>query len=285
MPTLSHIMPNPVVVPILWGHDYVANPNTTTLIEQMVSDLVTGPFMNGLAQYGVRRGRLMKPIIIDDTNPRATVTYYDTNNNLKDDITKKLISWINAGLVPPLPSAPGINQLYLIIPPSETTPETFNGSGDPIGNGIQGWHNEGVTNPSSTPPYYWAIVKTNDSGNPNTGITFVNNFAQKVAHELAERFLTAMALSRRLAIPASTIATPTAAGRSRNTGRFGTTVASAAICLRQCRAASKPWTRTNTFLCSGPMGTFGESKHPSETKCRQHASRSMATPSPSKRST
>jgi hypothetical protein len=257
MPTLSHIMPNPVVVPILWGHDYVANPNTTTLIEQMVSDLVTGPFMNGLAQYGVRRGRLMKPIIIDDTNPRATVTYYDTNNNLKDDITKKLISWINAGLVPPLPSAPGINQLYLIIPPSETTPETFNGSGDPIGNGIQGWHNEGVTNPSSTPPYYWAIVKTNDSGNPNTGITFVNNFAQKVAHELAERFLTAMALSRRLAIPASTIATPTAAGRSRNTGRFGTTVASAAICLRQCRAASKPWTRTNTFLCSGPMATFG----------------------------
>ncbi len=188
MPTSSHIMPNPVVVPILWGHDYVANPNTTALVEQMVSDLVTGPFMNGLAQYGVRRGRIAKPIIIDDNNPPATVTYVDTNNKLKDDITKKLISWINAGLVPPLPPAPGINQFYLIIPPSETTPETFLNSGDPIGNGIQGWHNEGVTNPSSTPPYYWAIVKTNDCGNPNTGIIFVNNFAQKVAHELAEQF-------------------------------------------------------------------------------------------------
>ena len=56
MPDLSHVMPNPRVIPILWGHDYVANPATTKLIEQMISDLVTGPFMNGMAQYGIRRG-------------------------------------------------------------------------------------------------------------------------------------------------------------------------------------------------------------------------------------
>jgi hypothetical protein len=31
-------------------------------------------------------------------------------------------------------------------------------------------------------------VKTNDCGNPNTSITFVNKLAQKVAHELAEQF-------------------------------------------------------------------------------------------------
>ena len=56
MPDLSHVMPNPRVVPILWGHDYVVNPATTTSIEQMISDLVTMPFMNGMAQYGVIPG-------------------------------------------------------------------------------------------------------------------------------------------------------------------------------------------------------------------------------------
>ena len=65
----------------------------------------------------------------------------------------------------------------------------YNGAGDPIGNGVQGWHNEGTTNPGPPPTYYWAIVKTNDCGSPSTGLEFVNNFAQKVAHELAEQFV------------------------------------------------------------------------------------------------
>ena len=177
MPDLSHVMPNPRVVPILWGHDYVAYPTTSKYIEQLVSDLVKGPFMDGLAQYGVRRGSVVTPIIIDDQHPPSTITYYDTNNHLVDQITTQLIAWIHAGLVPAPPSNSDINQVYLIIPPPETTPQTYNGAGDPIGNGIQGWHNEGVTNPSPPPTYYWAIVKTNDCGSPSTGITFVNNFA------------------------------------------------------------------------------------------------------------
>ena len=189
MPDLSHDMPNPVVIPILWGHDYVANPTTTKYIEQMISDLVTGPFMNGMAQYGVRRGSVAAPVIINDTNPPATIVYTNTNNQLVDQITQKLISWIKAGLVPAPPSSSDVNHVYLILPPSETTPEMYNGAGDPIGNGVQGWHNEGVTNPPAPPTYYWAIVKTNDCGPPSAGLTFVNNFSQKVAHELAEQFV------------------------------------------------------------------------------------------------
>jgi hypothetical protein len=186
MPDLSHIMPSPTVVPILWGHDYVAYPETAKSIEKMISDLVTGPFMNGMAQYGVRRARLAPAIIIDDKNPPSTIVYRDKNNNLIDQITQKLISWIDAGIVPAPSIISDINQLYIIIPPSETTPETYNGSGDLIGNGAQGWHNEGVSNPSS-PTYYWTIVKTNDCGPPSAGKAFVNNFAQKVCHELAEQ--------------------------------------------------------------------------------------------------
>ena len=188
MPDLSHSMPNPIVTPILWGHDYVAYPATTKLIEQMLLDLVGGPFMNGMAQYGVRRGRLQSPVVIDDTNPPSTIVYSDQNNNLVDQITQKLISWISSELIPPPPPS-NLDQMYLIIPPTQTTPETFNGPGDPIGNGIQGWHNEGVTNPGPPPTYYWAIVKTNDCGPASAGISFINNFAQKIAHELAEQFV------------------------------------------------------------------------------------------------
>jgi hypothetical protein len=143
--------------------------------------------MNGLAQYGVRRGSVANPVIIDDTNPPSTIVYTDAQNQFVDQITQKLISWINAKLVPAPTSNSDINTVYLIIPPSETTPENYNGAGDPIGNGIQGWHNEGVTNPGPPPTYYWAIVKTNDCGPPSGGITFVNNFAQKIAHELVEQ--------------------------------------------------------------------------------------------------
>ena len=85
-----------------------------------------------------------------------------------DEITHKLISWIDAKLVPP-PPADNLNQMYLLIPPSQTTPEIWNGASDPIGNGAQTRHDEGRTNPAAPPTYYWAIVKTNDCGSPQHG--------------------------------------------------------------------------------------------------------------------
>ena len=194
MPNLTHIMPKPVVVPIFWGHDYITNPTTAQLVQQMISDLVTGPFMNGLAQYGIQRGSMQTPIIIDDTRPPALIIYRDRNNQLKDDITKQLIKWINAGLVPPPPSPTDINQLYLIIPPPKWSLQTFNKPpdppkpGDPTGLGIQGFHNEGVTDPGPPPTYYWAIVKTEDAGDPSTRDFVSSALAPKVAHELVEQF-------------------------------------------------------------------------------------------------
>jgi hypothetical protein len=57
----------------------------------MISDLVTGPFMNGLAQYGIRRGSMANPVIIDDTNPLRTIVWTNTQKQLVDQITQKLI--------------------------------------------------------------------------------------------------------------------------------------------------------------------------------------------------
>jgi hypothetical protein len=64
------------------------------------------------------------------------------------------------------------------------TRQTYNGPNDPIGNGIQAWHNEGVTNPAAPPTYYWAIVKTNDVGSVSDAQNFVNNLAQRPATSL-----------------------------------------------------------------------------------------------------
>lgn len=189
MPNIDHIMPNPHLIPILWGHDYVKNPIITNQIKKMLLDLVTGPFMNGLAQYGVGRGQVDEPIIIDDQNPPSTITYTDSNNQLKDEITKRLINWIDLGIVPSHPSNNDINQFYLIIPPSQTAPLFFNGQGDPIGNGVQAWHNKGKTDPPSPPTYYWAIIKTNDVGGPQNTKEFVNGITPKISHELVEQFV------------------------------------------------------------------------------------------------
>ena len=190
MTNLAHIMPQPHVIPILWGHDYVANPTAAQNLKQMVLDLVTGPFMNGMAQYGVQRGTVAAQIIIDDVNPPKTLVYTDQQNNLVDEVTKQLINWIAAGTVPPPSSPNDVNQLYLIFPSTETTVEIYNGASDPIGNGVQGFHNEGVTNSPPPPTYYWAIVKTNDVSSvtsPDFGIS--DGLAQKVCHELAEQFV------------------------------------------------------------------------------------------------
>ena len=188
MPNLSHIMPKPVVIPILWGHDYAVNAVTAPNLLRMMADLVTGPFMNGLAQYGIQRGSVNAPIVIDDDHPPATIVYRDSGNNLQDDITKQLIKWITAGTVPPPRSPNDINQLYVIVPPIESTLQTYNGESDPTGLGVQGFHNEGLTNPGAPPTYFWAIVKTDwDRATPTQDVT--PGVARTICHELVEQLV------------------------------------------------------------------------------------------------
>src|SRR5215831_2154192 len=55
----KHVLRAPIIVPIFWGHYYVNNPSDVTNIMNLIIDLVTGRFMNGLAQYGVVRGTVL----------------------------------------------------------------------------------------------------------------------------------------------------------------------------------------------------------------------------------
>jgi hypothetical protein len=130
----------------------------------MISDIVTGPFMNGLVQYGIQRGAVIEPIIIDDNTPPVKMTYTNSKGQLVDEITKQLIKWIKEEKIVPAPqSDDDTNQFYLIVPPLQTQIEFFNGAGDPTGNGVQGFHAEDGILPAPPPHYYWAVVKTGDA--------------------------------------------------------------------------------------------------------------------------
>ena len=213
MLNIDHIMPNPHVVPIFWGSEYLANPQAKANLIAMVADIATGGIMKGLVQYGVGQATLDAPVFVDDANPPATLVYTDDTGTLVDDITKKLVQWINVDRVAPPPSSnDDVDTVYLIIPSTKTILHFFNGPNDKIGNGVQGFHNSGRASVPAPPTYYWAIVKTQDALDPIFGgdlakaeakdgaLDFVGGsagvpnggafgLAQKVYHELAEQFV------------------------------------------------------------------------------------------------
>src|ERR1051326_7796397 len=68
-PKFKHIMPNPRIVLILWGNYYATNPSVVTSATQLIADLVTSRFMNGLAQYGVGSGSVAGQSIVINIPP------------------------------------------------------------------------------------------------------------------------------------------------------------------------------------------------------------------------
>ena len=174
----KHIMPNPRVVPIFWGHNYVTNPNDVTAVVQLLSDLVTGPFMNGLVQYGVSRGSVASPITIDTNPTNPAPGTLDEKQALA-----QIVSWINASTVTPTPSVDETNLLYFLFPPTTTQLTLSDGT-----TGFCGYHQHGkFNNISQNDDLFWAIVNT--SGAPSgTGTRFANSLAFCVSHELAEAF-------------------------------------------------------------------------------------------------
>ena len=173
---MTDVMHFPRVQPIFWGDYYQSDPKLIPLIEQTLSDLISGPFINGLAQYGIKRGFVLKPIIIDVTTNPAPASIWDF------DLAKKLLSWFPNQV--PAPAVDEINRLY----PTETTLLKNNGPSDPIGNGIQGWHDHTKYNASSVnDDVIWTTVKTNDRTRASA-LDFAKDLAQYLAHELVEAF-------------------------------------------------------------------------------------------------
>lgn len=175
-----HVMRSPRILPILWGNYYVTDPGAVTEVRLLLTDLVTGRFMNGLAQYGVRRGSMLNPITIP-------VMGNDPQNLRRIDVQNQLTTWIGNGTVSP-PAVNEQNLLYVIFLPTGST----------TANSEYGYHDSArYTTPGGRPPrnnnLFFATILTNPLLSPPAADTttvelFARSLAYIVSHELNEAF-------------------------------------------------------------------------------------------------
>jgi hypothetical protein len=173
------VMANPTVVLVLWGRDYQAtrpdrpNPRAEIAIK-ILTDLVTGPFINGLAQYGISKGNVLPVYIDEPTPPVGTVRTYV-------DIQNKLTYWLDKGIIPRKPAVNDIDTLYFILPPTEDT-LWLDDVTKPT-DGTQGKHFHLKYNAASTrDDLIWTTVKTY---NPQDPTRFIDE-SNIISHELVE---------------------------------------------------------------------------------------------------
>jgi hypothetical protein len=169
----KHVLRAPEVVPIMWGHLYATTPKTVQELERLLSDLATGRFMNGLAQYGVARGSVVSSIVVDITGTQPTTLS-------RDDIQSKLTDWLNDGTVSSKPAANEGNRLYFIFPPTTATLTL------PDATGFCGYHWHAKFNSESTnDDLFFAVVGTTGV-TPGPDQTFGQAISYCVSHEFCE---------------------------------------------------------------------------------------------------
>src|ERR1035438_10244102 len=150
-PNSKHVIDAPQVVLILWDSIFATNAAAVTSANKLVTDLVTGPFMNGLAQYGVARGALIKTVVLD-TKTFPAPTSWDTGGTSDRD---QLIRWLTPSApgfpaaVSPIPVQDETQKVYLILLPNTTQlTNGLNSDGTP-NTSVIGWHNHAKYNQNS----------------------------------------------------------------------------------------------------------------------------------------
>jgi hypothetical protein len=187
-PNSKHVIRSPRVMVILWGHYYETSSDAVAYATQLVTDLVTGPFMDMLCQYGVAKGSMAGTAVIDTSQLNPAPDTIDS-----DGIKKQLKQWFNANTIP----APANNEeslAYFIFPPTTTELTLDSLKGDVDFCGYHQWDtfNQGSTNPD----VFFQIVSTKAAYANNTdpltnttdALAFVSALSPCVGHELAESF-------------------------------------------------------------------------------------------------
>jgi hypothetical protein len=147
-----HVIGAARVVLICWGRYYRDTPDAVSSAEGLIRDLVTGPFLNGLTQYGVERGSLTGTFVIDDTSPPTTLD--------ENAARGKIAGWLLSGTVQPAPRVNEGQLLYVLFPPSSTTLTLSDGT-----TGFCGYHEHAKFNgPSVRDDLFWLIVSTGTAG-------------------------------------------------------------------------------------------------------------------------
>jgi hypothetical protein len=106
----------PSIAPVLWDN-FFASAKAQATAKQLITDLVQGPFMNALVQYGIGDGVLANTIVLDTTTHPAPGNW----DNGSDDDKNQVLQWVNDGTISPKPVVDESSLVFFFFLPTTTT--------------------------------------------------------------------------------------------------------------------------------------------------------------------
>jgi hypothetical protein len=161
------------VMVLCWGNFYQDHPDAIESAYALCRDLVEGPYLNGLAQYGIGRGSMAGATKINFTPPPATLS--------EPEALDTLLGWLRDGVAQFGPAVGEASLLYVLFLPPQTKPTISSGQND-----FGGYHSWDVLHlQSNHADVFWALIRT-DSAPTNSGIDFIKSVSGIVSHEIVE---------------------------------------------------------------------------------------------------
>ena len=158
------VLQKPQVVPVFWGEFYASRPDIVAACVQLLDDLITGPFMNGLVEYGVAAGRVLTKVVIGSPAPSSCSN---------DQLPVQINEWLDSHVVTPVPQSWNDFLFYFVFPSPFTELTLTTGE-----TGFGGYH-------SSYGNLTFGTVKTNNA-DQSSGLAFAQSVSAVVGHECAE---------------------------------------------------------------------------------------------------
>jgi hypothetical protein len=107
------VISNVIVVPIFWGKSWAANPGVNAFVGA-TSTIVSGRYIQGLAQYGVSPGAVASPLVVDWSDPPVQFSDGDIEGEIQIAMWNNQVPW---------PAFLGSRALYVVfVPPGYTNP-------------------------------------------------------------------------------------------------------------------------------------------------------------------
>jgi hypothetical protein len=179
----KHIITAPKIVLVLWNDFFVNTPGAATLATQFVNDLVAGPFMNGLVQYGVARGSIATTVTISSTIHKPNKATWDSGGTDDGD---QLVAWLRNDTIAIKPAFNETKLLYFIFLPSTLALTHGNNEDGSPNTNVCGWH--GHRKLDDQIPFvnlFWGIIRT-DGAVTSSAQEFVDSVASCASHEIVE---------------------------------------------------------------------------------------------------
>lgn len=105
----TEIMGTPKVFVVYWDALYNTRPDVVQRMNQCITDLITGPYMNSLAQYRISAGTFLGSVVVDST------VDIPPNPMTEGHLQWHIYNWAGNGTIP---FVGDLNTLFLIFTPN-----------------------------------------------------------------------------------------------------------------------------------------------------------------------